>query len=104
MKLTDLDPWCYGYGGEGVSNADGSAIPEQIGVGIAFDCPCGKCGEKVSLGFKNPIDGSKQVNNDRASWQRKGNTFENLTLTPSIQRMGKCRWHGYLTDGEFKEC
>ena len=104
MFLTDLNPSFYSYGGKGVSKADGSAIPEQNGVGILFDCPCGVCGERVALGFKNPIDGSDQVNADRASWQRTGDNFEVMSLTPSIQRMGKCRWPGYLTDGELKEC
>ena len=104
MKLTDLNPRLVSYGGEGITKEDGSLIPEQNGVGIGFECPCGECGERVYIGFKNPIDGSEQVDNDRASWQRTGNTFERMTLTPSIQRMGKCRWHGYLTDGELKEC
>jgi hypothetical protein len=34
-------------------------------------------------------------------WQRVGETFEDLTLAPSILRMRTCDWHGYVTKGEI---
>jgi hypothetical protein len=50
--------------------------------------------------FANPIDGGPQL--ERHGWQRTGDTFETLTLTPSILRArarGGCGWHGFITNG-----
>ena len=108
MFLTDLDPNFVGYGGEGISRRleDGTSepIPYRAGVAISFNCPCGKCSERVILNFKNPISGGDTISPHQPCWQRTGDNFEVMSLTPSIQRLGKCRWHGYLTDGELKEC
>ena len=108
MKLIDLNPKFLFHGGEGhyrkLENGEREQFPLREGVGISFDCPCGKCNERTILNFKNPIDGDEPISPYQPCWERKGNTFEHMTLTPSIQRMGKCRWHGYLTDGELKEC
>ncbi len=38
-----------------------------------------------------------------AHWQRTGETFDTLTLTPSIhsrKEKGGCGWHGFITNGE----
>lgn len=105
IKLTDLNPRFVGAGGDGVTNAEtGEPVPERHGVGITFDCPCGKCGERTTIIFSNPIDGGKDYGAGNPTWHRTGENFEILTLNPSIQRMGGCGWHGFLTDGEFKEC
>lgn len=104
MRLINLNPKFVSHGGEGVTNtATGEAVPLREGVAISFDCPCGKCGERVLLCFENPLDGGYKLEKQNA-WKRKGETFEVMTLTPSIQRIGGCCWHGYLTDGELKEC
>ena len=106
IKLTDLNPNFFNSGGEGVfrKNDQGDLIPvpERTGVGISFDCPCGECGERVLLNFEKPIDGGEVITNQQPAWERIGNIFENMTLRPSIQRLGKCRWHGFLTDGVLK--
>ncbi len=115
-KLVDLNPRWVGAGGEGVSNVDGSPVPERRGVGVSFDCPCQPCttqrtgGEadfylRVFVGFANPLDGGPAHDpRQGAQWQRTGETFETLTLTPSIQRHrvgdGGCDWHGFVTNGE----
>lgn len=87
MKLIDLHPTFYGA-------ADCS------GMGILFDCPCG-CDEKCGVPFANPISGGEP----RDGWQRTGETFETLTLIPSLQRVKSasghgCDWHGFVTNGE----
>jgi hypothetical protein len=103
IKLIDLNPNFFNSGGEGVFRKNDSGdlipVPERNGVGLSFDCPCGECGERVFLNFSNPIDGDEPVSSQQPHWQRTGYIIENMTLTPSIQRMGKCRWHGFLTDG-----
>lgn len=111
MKLTDLNPRFVGAGGEGVYNADGTPAEEREGVGISFDCPCG-CSDRVFITIDPPMDGKGIWSKNRYSWKRTGDSFENLTLTPSIKRMeikdkdGKiihksCKWHGFITNGEI---
>jgi hypothetical protein len=89
-------------GGEGVSDRDGSPVPERHGVGLMCDCPCGKCGELLFVGFANPLDGGSAHAPECPKWTRTGETFEVLTLTPSILRAEPlgCGWHGYITNGE----
>ncbi len=104
MKLTDLDPSWMGAGGEGISDKDGNPVPERHGVGVVLDCPCG-CGIPLYVPFLNPLDGGPAHDPQRRNnWQRTGETFETLTLTPSILRnkeKGGCGWHGFITNGEI---
>lgn len=99
MKLVDLNPRFIGSGGEGVTSADGSPAPERTGVGVILDCPCG-CGHDLYVPFANPLDGGAALE-ARHGWQRTGETFETLTVKPSIHRVGNsCGWHGWITNGE----
>lgn len=102
MKLTDLNPeWC-GAGGDGVTQ-NGQPVPRREGVGVIFDCPCGG-GERVFIGFKNPFDDEPPYVSGGHHWTRTGDTFDTLTLKPSIQRSDPkgCRWHGFITNGEVR--
>jgi hypothetical protein len=106
-KLVDLNPVFVGYGGPGVSQ-NGQEVPRREGVGLGFDCPCG-CGFQLYVPFENPLDGGPPVERRRdgtGGWQRTGETFETLTLTPSILRGEPCpkRWHGFITSGEIRSC
>lgn len=58
-----------------------------------FVCPCG-CGELGTIAVTPPCaDG----------WKWDGN--ETLpTLSPSIQTLTPCRWHGHLNKGVFESC
>lgn len=89
MKLAELHP-------QFPNSSDG-----KRGVGVAFDCPCGKHDEahRCYVPFDVALDGTR-VRPPERGWQRTGETFEALTLTPSIQRMDDCRWHGFITNGE----
>lgn len=60
---------------------------------LAFVCPCG-CRDVV------PIPVQQGAGN---SWNWDGDLVK-PTLTPSILRMSGCKWHGYLTNGEFVSC
>jgi hypothetical protein len=101
MRLVDLNPVWVGHGGEGVTvTATGAPVPRREAVGIEFDCPCG-CVHRVYVSFANPVDGLGPVYAAGNNWQRTGDTFDTLTLSPSIQRIlpNKC-WHGHVTNGE----
>lgn len=104
MKLTDLDPAFLGAGGEGVYDKDGNPAPRREGVGILLNCPCGNNDEnhKLYVPFANPLDGGPSLYGERG-WQREGDTFEKLTLSPSILRRDPdgCGWHGFIRNGEI---
>jgi hypothetical protein len=102
VQLIDLHPEFLSAGGEGISDRDGNPVPERPGVGVLFDCPCGNHDESHQLfvPFKNPIGDGVPYDGERG-WQRTGETFETLTLTPSILRIGGCGWHGFITNGEI---
>lgn len=105
MKLTDLNPHFIGSGGEGVYDKDGNPVPERHGVGIVFDCPCGnsEC-PALYVGFSNPKDGGPPLEGPQPKWSRSGDTFEDISLTPSILRTSHCGWHGYVTNGQITNC
>lgn len=92
-RLTDLDPhWLR----------DG----ERHGIGVSFECSCG-CGDRMAVGFANPLDGgapvivTRNVEGIPTWWQRTGDTFETMSLSPSIVvwRAKKEHWHGVLQHG-----
>lgn len=62
---------------------------------LEFICPCG-CG---SVHCVSVCEGTKEGKH----WLWNGDA-EKPTLTPSIQCLTSCRWHGYLTDGVFVPC
>ena len=102
-RLVDAEPAWVGERGAG-------GLRE--GVGVSFDCPIH---EDCHLGapFKNPLDGQgppgwKAL--DGTQWTRSGDTFETLTLSPSIHMLGEkddppgCQWHGFIRAGRFETC
>lgn len=115
MKLIDLKPKFLGVGGEGVYHTvDGKCVeaPERHGVAVSFDCPCG-CDSRCCIMFNNPLDGLPIHKDPHAYWDRQGDTFETLTLSPSIKRVKRtssngittgCGWHGYIKAGEIETC
>lgn len=62
---------------------------------ILFICPCG-CGDHTGV----PV---RPESTPGPVWTWDGNR-DAPTLTPSLQRVGGCNWHGFLTAGEFREC
>ncbi len=61
--------------------------------GLIYACPCG-CGEIGSLHFAVGDDAQSP------SWKWDGNE-DAPTLTPSIRRLDGCKWHGFLTKGQW---
>lgn len=104
MKLIDLHPEFLGAGGTGVSDKDGNPVPYRPGVAVEFDCPCGDVSEshRCCVSFANPLDDGPPIHTGKNNgWQRTGETFETLTLDPSIRRIGGCGWHGFIRNGEI---
>jgi len=98
-RLSDLNPIWIGAGGPGIIRTlDGASVPRREGVGVMFDCPCG-CESPCYVPFSNPLDGDGPIQPEKATWSRMGDTFETLTLAPSIRRVGGCAWHGFIQDG-----
>lgn len=116
MRLLDLHPEWVSTGGEGITNAaTGEPVPLREKIGICCDCP--KCGPEVHplfVPFKNPLDGGPPTH--PVTWERTPplnsagqvitdqpitDSFENLTLCPSILRKD-CGWHGFIKNGEIE--
>ena len=119
MRLVDLNPRWMSAGGEGITDKDGHSVPLRTGVGIGFDCPCPQCtarrvGDRdkdfhlrVYFDFANPLDGGPPISDERHVWQRTGDTFDSLRLSPSILDKGRCGWHGHVdlhVPGEVTTC
>lgn len=62
-------------------------------AGIGFICPCG-CRREGWLPFRPAAS---------PSWEWDGNHAA-PTLKPSVLQVGGCRWHGYLTAGQWRAC
>ena len=103
MNILELNPKFCDAGGIGITDKDGNPVPKRIGVGMTFNCPCG-CKIKGYVAFSNPLDGGlSRVSPGEHSWERTGDNFETLTLSPSILRTkekGGCGWHGYFRNGK----
>jgi hypothetical protein len=109
MRLIDLQPrWI---------------IPSQwvpldpFYVGLSFLCPhcaktqCSSCGAyktgfRLAVNFWPPIDPAGWMGRvaipfpDNNGHRRSGETFDTLTLTPSVGFEGIGHWHGNITLGE----
>lgn len=95
MKLVDLHPLWYTWHGR----------TERIG--LSFDCPVHGTAHRVYVPFVNPLDEGK-AEQRICLWRRTGETFETLSLTPSVDYTkydnGDVRdltcWHGHVANGE----
>ncbi len=65
---------------------------------LAYGCPCDtNCIEGRAVhNCYIPVSRAKEPN----GWKWDGD-WKAPTLTPSIQRMDDCRWHGFMTAGKF---
>lgn len=61
---------------------------------LGFICPCG-CGDWTGILVSKDGTHSPKV----WGWNK---SMEKPTCTPSILRLDRCKWHGYLTDGVFR--
>jgi hypothetical protein len=83
------------------------------GMTVMFRCPVHHPrGEDCAfpyllVPFINPLDGGPKAKEGQGKqrnhwWQRAGETFETLSLTPSIKfpEEGPEHWHGFVTNGQ----
>lgn len=85
--------------------------PLREKIGLSFLCPCAECTSqrtgdpdkdfhlRVFVAFTNPVDGGPPIEPNRPHWHRRGETFDDLVLQPSILSVpgkGGCGWHGYV--------
>lgn len=94
-KLVDLNPSWFSIHGR-----------DSEGAGVMFDCPCksDSCvwGGRIAIAFSNPFRGEPSSAPGERHWQRTGDTFETLSLSPSINAVG--HWHGFLRNGVLVSC
>lgn len=114
MKLTDLRPRWFDVPGVG------GAID-----GITFECPgaccAGRVPVRIGIQFANPIGSEPKplmTNKEKHQhvhelrtfdippgflWQRQGETFETLTLSPSVNASASGHWHGWVRNGQVTQ-
>jgi hypothetical protein len=91
-RLVDCNPrWIISFDPRRVEPVDGaSKWVEEVHPpsGIHFDCPEGHQGCSHAIPFTPSLDGGPAASwyTNGAIWQRTGDTFETLTLSPSIRR------------------
>jgi hypothetical protein len=100
VKLTELDPRWFTI----AHPADGV----DFRIGLTFLCPHCRT-QRLGVQFDPPIDPGNLIGRfgilwpkAHHVWQRTGDTFETLTLTPSIDASGDGHWHGWITDGQIR--
>ncbi len=124
-RLTDLRPR-WGIDADIVIGGVLRHDENRHGMAVTFDCPhCMKCptcadlatyqtpdgrlwcsrahswrAQRLGVWFANPIDGLPPTDDAERLWQRTGDTFETLSLSPSIDASARGHWHGCITDGE----
>ena len=100
MKLTDLNPrW--------ISSRWEDAQP-NVKFGITFECPhCRK--QRLAIFFKPEIGTINSLAlwavptpSSGNYWTRSGETFETISLMPSVDASVMGHWHGFITNGEVK--
>ena len=79
--LASLDPQFYELEGEK--------------YGMVFDCP--NCGVPGGVFFTNSIPSNKNIRPAGVHWQRTGDTFETMSLTPSVKMYG--HFHSWIRNG-----
>lgn len=101
MKLTELKPkWIE-------SQWD---VLNSVVFGVSFQCPhCQSV--RLAIFFTEPFGETNKINtaqwaDPRKSdtveillWNRQGETFDDLTISPSIDASKRGHWHGFIQNG-----
>lgn len=105
-RLVDADPRFYDWKPDRALNPHLAHRPDRTGVGVLFCCPIHPdCWVQVQ--FNNALDGGAMFDPSAPAWDRTGDSFETMTLAPSIRVVGGpngCEWHGFIRAGRFEHC
>lgn len=104
MKLTDLDPR-WAADGDIVIGGISQHFESRHGMAVSFQCPCCAGTERatrLAVWFANPVDGLPPTDDASHLWQRQGESFDNLTLSPSVDASQYGHWHGFISAGEIR--
>jgi hypothetical protein len=109
MRLRDLRPRFYKYGG---GNTLHRVRRLADAARVMFLCPAcfvknnGPVGtHSIAIDFQGREMPDHLVMRNASGhavrWNVSGSGFDDLSLTPSIQLLGGCNWHGFVTNGEI---
>lgn len=116
-RLIDCNPrWVHAHG----------ETDDGLTHYVSFDCPEGHDGCSITVPFTPRLNGSAFDGAGGATWQRTGDTFETLSLSPSIAKRPRyatrevaiaagcisehvteallCACHIFITDGKIIFC
>ena len=103
VRLTDLEPKFLKIKDERTFSTDASI---QDGDGLMFLCPKCYVGNSGKVGTHQVICWRPHVPQTMepipGRWEWKGTGFDDITLfagSSSIQLIGGCGWHGFITNG-----
>lgn len=102
MRLIELNPRWF-VDADIVIGGVARHFDNRHGMGFSFDCPCCRGTDRetrLGVWFANPIDGLAPTDDASHLWQRHGETFDALTLSPSIDASKHGHWHGFVLAGE----
>ena len=122
MRLVDLHPvWWAPAGRKGVAII--FDCPHCVATGKVHeghqDCPSGP--HRLCCSLNPPLDGGAPIICDHngvfamglkeslmpwcigcsVAWTRNGDTFENLSLSPSVDASAAGHWHGFVQNGNI---
>jgi hypothetical protein len=115
MRLAELEPRWWSQDG-------------RHGQGVTFRCPCPRCQAgprtvRLAVAFANPLDLGDPVDMGHKKawwpamgggphcedlvppgihWNRTGDTFDTLSISPSVDASAAGHWHGFITKGEVR--
>jgi hypothetical protein len=98
MTLLDLDPR-WAADADIVIGGISRHYPDRKGMAVSFICP--HCmTTRLAVWFSNPLDGLPPTDDATHLWSRSGESFSDLTLSPSIDASATGHWHGFIHNGE----
>ena len=105
MRLIDLEPRWFTF--------SGAVAGTEVLIGLSFLCPHCRV-QRLAVRFKPAIDPEANFAKfgivwpwgDDPVWDREGDTFETLSLSPSVNAGGdridfKGHWHGHIKNGQI---
>ncbi len=101
MRLVDLEPhWVGLMPGHAIGITFLCPHCHQCRVGVLFDVPIGGNSIEGIIGRSLTVALQQAANSNMKQWHRQGDTFETLSLSPSIDTSEHGHWHGFITNGE----